>query len=62
MARPRAKDSTRSLGGLGLKPKEDIKLAELLKQHDISLKQLERALVRQWMEEGGTGNLKHYKK
>lgn len=62
MARPRAKNSTRSLGGLGLKIKEDERLLELLKQHDISLKQLQRALTRQWIAEGGDGILKHSKK
>jgi hypothetical protein len=62
MARPRAKNSKSPLGGLGLKPEEDSVLAELLDKHDISIKQLCRALVRQWIEEGGQGVLKYSKK
>ncbi len=59
MARPRAKDSERSLGGLGLNPKEDLELQKIIDRHDISIKQLVRRLVRQCIEEGGEGLLKH---
>jgi len=52
MARPRSKNSTYPLGGLGLKPEEDKKLMELVDSYDISVKQLCRALVRQWMKNG----------
>jgi hypothetical protein len=62
MARPRKKNSKYPLGGLGLKPEEDDRLIELLDTHDISIRQLCRALVRQWMVEGGEGVLKYYSK
>lgn len=52
MGRPRSKGSTFPLGGLGLKPEEDKKLFKLVEEHDISIKQLCRALVRQWMNDG----------
>jgi hypothetical protein len=50
MARPRSKNSTYPLGGLGLKPEEDKKLMSMVEQYDISVKQLCRYLVRQWMD------------
>jgi len=62
MARPRGKNSKFPLGGLGLKPEEDSVLLNLLEVHDISIKQLCRALVRQWINEGGEGVLKYSKK
>lgn len=62
MARPRAKNSKFPVGGLGLKPKEDELLLELLSKHDIGVKQLCRALVREWMAAGGEGVLKFSKK
>jgi hypothetical protein len=62
MARPRKKDSKYSVGGLGLKPEEDKVLIQLIEKHDISIAQLCRALVRQWIVEGGEGLLKYSKK
>jgi hypothetical protein len=62
MARPRSKNSTYPLGGLGLKPEEDQKLFKLVEQYDISVKQLCRALVRQWIANGGNGILQQSKK
>lgn len=50
------------LSGLNLKPEEDKKLIALLLEKDLSVKQLCRALVRQWIEEGGEGVLKYSKK
>lgn len=60
--RPRKKNSKRSYGNLNLKPEEDAKLIPLLEENDISLKQLVRALVREWINEGGHGVLKYSKK
>lgn len=62
MARPRDKKSKLSFAGLGLKPEEDDQLKVLLKEQDLSVRQLVRALVRQWMVEGGHGVLKYSKK
>lgn len=57
--RTRSKNSTYPFAGLNLKPEEDEKLQELLDRHDLSAKQLLRALVRQWMEHGGAGVLQY---
>lgn len=62
MARPRARNSKFPVGGLGLKPEEDSVLLKLIEKHDISVKQLCRALVRQWIAEGGVGILNYSKK
>lgn len=62
MARPRSKNSKWSVGGIGLKPEEDAVLLELVKKHDISIAQLIRALVREWIANGGEGVLKYSKK
>ena len=62
MARKRDPKSNNPFSGLGLKPEEDKKLTELLEQKDLSYKQVVRALIRQWMAEGGEGVLKYSKK
>lgn len=53
----RSKNSNYPFSGLGLKPEEDDKLKEMLANHDLSARQLLRALVRQWMDMGGCGVL-----
>lgn len=62
MARKRSKNSKFPVAGLGLKPEEDKLLLELTDRHDISVKQLLRALAREWMATGGEGVLKFSKK
>lgn len=62
MARPRSKHSTSSLANIGLKPEEDKQLETLLQDKGIPARQLVRALVRQWMAEGGEGVLKYSKR
>lgn len=62
MPRPRTDTSKSSLMNLGMKPEEDKKLIELLDEHDLSVRQLCRQLIRQWMHEGGHGLLKTSKK
>jgi hypothetical protein len=58
--RPRGKGKkSYPLGGMGLKTEEDNALRKLLEDNDISLKQLQRALIRQWMEQGGVGVLNY---
>jgi len=59
MARPRKKGSTNTYGGMGMKPEEDEKLVKMLEDKGITLKQLQRALVRQWMSEDGPGMLSY---
>jgi hypothetical protein len=61
MARPRKRNSDTSLGNIGLKPEEDVKLKELLEDKDISLRMLCRALVRKWVKNGGSGLLEYTK-
>jgi hypothetical protein len=51
-----------SFSGLNLKPEEDERLINLLIEKDIKYKQLVRALIRQWVAEGGEGVLKYSKK
>lgn len=62
MARPRAKNSKTPVGGIGLKKEEDDILLKLVEKHDISVAQLVRALVREWIANGGEGVLKYSKK
>jgi hypothetical protein len=50
MARPRNKNSNNSFGGLGLDTEEDKKLQKVLKDKDVSLKQLTRMLLRQYLD------------
>lgn len=53
----RAKNSSYPFSGIGLKPEEDQRLIKMLEEHDLSARQLLRALIRQWMEQGGRGTL-----
>lgn len=63
MKKPNKKDGRKyPLAGLGLKPEEDEQLLKLLEEKDLSVKQICRALLRQWMAEGGQGVLKYSKK
>lgn len=50
MARKRILNNT-SFSGLGLKPSEDKILISILKEKQISFKQVLRVLVRSWIEE-----------
>lgn len=52
-------DRKGSFGGYGLKSGEDEELTKLLKDHDLSAKKVVRALLRQWMKEGGHGVLRY---
>jgi hypothetical protein len=61
MARKRSKNSKSSYNNMGLKPEEDIRLRELLIEKDISFRMLTRALVRQWINSGGSGILRYTK-
>lgn len=61
MSRPRKKGSKIPFSGLNLKPEEDEQLRVMLEEHGLSMKQVLRALVRQWMKEGG-GMLRYSKK
>lgn len=49
MARKKLKHSTTSFDGLGLTKEEDAKLIKLLKDKDISMSQLKRQLIRNWI-------------
>lgn len=63
MKKSEKKDGRRyPLGGIGLKPEEEVRLLELLDEKDLSLKQICRALLRKWMAEGGKGVLEYSKK
>lgn len=55
MARKKAKNSKGSLMNLGLKPEEDAELLKTIEKngHELSVRQLVRALLRQWIKEGG---------
>jgi len=59
MARPKSKNSEWSFGGYGLKPEEDKMLMDMLTDCDLSAGQVVRALLRQWIKEGGKGVLKY---
>lgn len=61
MARPKNKKSKGTFNNIGLTPDEDDKLVKLLDEKDISYRQLQRALTRQWINEGGTGVLRYNK-
>jgi len=50
MSRTKNQNSKLSFGGLGLEPEEDIKLKEALSKKGVSLKQLQRMLVREWLK------------
>jgi hypothetical protein len=53
--KPRAKNSTLSYSGWGLTPEEDKQVIAALEEKDISAKQLVRALVKQWLDQGCPG-------
>lgn len=57
MARIRDKKSKIPFSGLNLKPEEDQIFIKLLEDKGLTCKQLLRALVRQWIKEGGSGVL-----
>jgi hypothetical protein len=57
MARPRNSKSKNPFMGLGLKPEEEVRFKELLEEKAIHGRQLVKALVRQWIREGGHGVL-----
>jgi len=59
MARPKIKNSKNSFNNYGLKPEEDNELQALLEECDLSAGQVVRALLRQWIKEGGRGVLKY---
>jgi hypothetical protein len=50
MARPRRTGSTIPFGNLGLTPEEERKLQKKLLEKDLSLRQLQRYLIRKWIE------------
>lgn len=60
MSRPRDEKSKRSLNNYGLKDHEDKKLIEMLEERDYSARRLVRALLRQWIREGGDGGKLKY--
>ena len=62
MARTKEKDSKSSLLNLGLKPHEDAVLKSMLEDRGISASTLCRALLRQWIKEGGEGAVKYSEK
>lgn len=51
MARKKLKGSTNSFSGLGLDKEEDKILIAILKERDISAKQLTRTLIRSYIME-----------
>jgi antitoxin component of RelBE/YafQ-DinJ toxin-antitoxin module len=59
MSRPREKGSKTSFANLGLKPEEDKEFQRVLDETGLSARQVIRALVRQWVKEGGHGVLKY---
>lgn len=59
MARPRKANSKLSLNHYGLKDKEDEELRQILKDLDLSASQVVRALLRQFIKEGGKSILKY---
>lgn len=52
MARKKGSESDNSFGGYGLDPSEDEKLQRMLKDVDISAKQLVRSLLRRCLKHG----------
>lgn len=62
MSRPREKESKSSFSNYGLKPEEDEKLIEMLEEKDLTARRLVRALLRQWIREGGDGGRLKYTK
>ena len=60
MARPKKESSKGSLMNLGLTSEEDAQLLHLLNKKDLSIRQICRALLRQWMAEGGNGLIKRH--
>lgn len=52
----------RTFSGMNFKEAEEERLKVLLQEKDIKFKQLVRALVRQWVAEGGEGVLKYAKR
>lgn len=51
MSRPRSANSKSSYGNLGLTKEEDKQLIKLLKDKDLVLSQVQRAMIRKWMRE-----------
>lgn len=52
--RPRSTGNS-SFGDMGLEPDEDKLIKEQLEKLDLSLKQVKRALFRQWIDQGFPG-------
>lgn len=57
MARPKKKGSTGSFNNLGLKPHEEEELTKILEEKELSYRQVAKALIKQWIREGGQGVL-----
>lgn len=54
--KPRKRDNA-TLGGMGLDPEEDAQIIAGLERLDISLRRLQRGLIRSWLAGGAMGVL-----
>ncbi len=59
--RKKTKSSKLSFMNLGLTKEEDEKFIALLKQQDLSGRQLIRALIKEWIRNNGVGILRYAK-